>query len=65
MSPQPLATAGQEPSLTTQVQEGVQAGLKSITPQFIIIGILTGAAFAIGAGLINHYVFADKGKKKR
>lgn len=36
------------------------AALRKVTPTLLVVGIATGAAFAIGAGLINHFVFPPK-----
>ena len=42
--------------ITTQIKEG----LHNITPTLIFVGIATGAAFALGSGLIHRYVFKEK-----
>ena len=34
--------------------------VKQITPTLIIIGIATGAAFAIGSGLVTRYLFKGR-----
>lgn len=36
------------------------AALKKITPSLLLIGIATGAAFAIGSGLVSRLVFKDR-----
>ena len=33
----------------------------AITPTLIVVGIATGAAFAIGSGLVSRYLFKDRG----
>lgn len=37
--------------------------LRQVTPTLLLVGIATGAAFAIGSGLVSRYVFSD-GKKR-
>jgi hypothetical protein len=36
------------------------SAIKNITPTLIIVGIATGAAFAIGSGLVTRYLFKGK-----
>lgn len=40
--------------------ETLGAALAKITPTLLIVGIATGAAFAIGSGLINRYFFRGR-----
>lgn len=41
-------------------KESLGDALKRITPTLIIVGIATGAAFAIGSGLIHKYLFKGR-----
>lgn len=57
----PSSTVG---ALTPEKEEEQQnfidhlwAGLRSVTPTLIILGIATGASFAIGSGLVGRYVW--------
>lgn len=34
--------------------------IKNVTPTLLIVGIATGAAFAIGSGLVHRYLFKNK-----
>ena len=56
--PQPPVTPGVEQS-DARFLDRVRAGLRGITPELIIGGIITGAAFAVGAGLVSRYVFGE------
>jgi len=38
----------------------VKAALGKITPTLLLMGIATGAAFAIGGGLVSRFVFRDR-----
>lgn len=37
--------------------------IKHITPTLLLVGIATGAAFAIGSGLVSHFLF-DRGRRR-
>lgn len=58
VTPQPPVTPGVEQS-DARFLDRVRAGLRGITPELIIGGIITGAAFAVGAGLVSRYVFGE------
>lgn len=56
---------GQAPPLDEKEQEergvrAIKSALGSITPTLILVGIATGAAFAIGSGLVHRYVFKER-----
>jgi len=37
--------------------------IKHITPTLLLVGIATGAAFAIGSGLVSHFLF-DRSRRR-
>lgn len=37
--------------------DSVLGALKKITPTLLIVGVATGAAFALGGGLVSHFLF--------
>lgn len=39
--------------------DSIREGLSRITPALILVGIATGAAFAVGSGLVSRYVWRD------
>lgn len=38
-------------------QSSFSQALRQITPTLLIVGIATGAAFALGSGLVSRYIF--------
>lgn len=39
-------------------QEGaIRSAIKQVTPTLILVGVITGASFAIGSGLVSRYLF--------
>lgn len=44
--------------------EDAKAGLKAVTPTLLIVGIFTGAAFAIGSGLVSRYLFSTQRRRR-
>lgn len=38
----------------------MKQALSRVTPTLLFVGIATGAAFAIGGGLVSRFVFRDK-----
>lgn len=61
----PLARFGQltEAQTSKASEQGFLAAFKEITPTLILVGIVTGAAFAIGGGLVARYLFREAGGK--
>jgi hypothetical protein len=56
----PIIGAGISTAETTQEEkQTVWSALKAITPSLIVGGIVTGAAFAIGSGLVSRLIFRD------
>ena len=53
-------TAEQKQEESQALSDKLLAGLKSITPTLLIVGVVTGAAFALGSGLVHRYVFKNK-----
>lgn len=50
-----------EPALQdSALYRDLKTGLHRVTPTLILLGIVTGAAFAVGSGLIDRYVFTKK-----
>lgn len=43
-----------------QMDTSFTAALKQITPTLLLVGIATGAAFAIGSSLVSRYLFRGK-----
>lgn len=68
-SQQPLVAVGQNAASADPTQQPADPNapldwsavdaLKRITPTLLIVGIATGAAFAIGSGLVSRYLFRD------
>ena len=54
---EPAPAAGIEKDLT---KDDFQSALRQLTPSLLIVGIATGAAFAIGSGLVSRYLFTKK-----
>jgi hypothetical protein len=40
--------------------DDIHNALKRVTPSLLLIGIATGAAFAIGAGLVSRLIFNER-----
>ena len=45
--------------------DNIAAGIKQVTPTLLIVGIATGAAFAIGSGIIQYYIFSPKKRGRK
>lgn len=43
-----------------QTEDDFRGALRQLTPSLLVVGIATGAAFAIGSGLVSHYLFPRK-----
>lgn len=41
-------------------KDDFRSALRQLTPSLLVVGIATGAAFAIGSGLVSHYLFPRK-----
>jgi hypothetical protein len=56
------ANAAQPPNApdVTFTLTGLGAALRSVTPTLIVVGIFTGAAFALGSGIVGRYVLSDR-----
>lgn len=37
--------------------QGFRGALMQVTPTLLVVGVATGAAFAIGSGLVSRYLF--------
>lgn len=40
--------------------EGLIHGLKRITPTLLLVGVATGAAFAVGSAIVQRWIFRGK-----
>ncbi len=40
--------------------EDVKTAIKNVTPTLLVVGVATGAAFAIGSGLVGRYLFGGR-----
>lgn len=59
-APGPAPPAPTPAQMVTQDQDTFLAALKKVTPTLLVVGIATGAAFAIGGGIVSHFVFAKR-----
>lgn len=41
-------------------ESGIRSAIKQITPTLILVGIVTGASFAIGSALVSHIFFGAR-----
>lgn len=55
-------TGSQEPQPVQNSDETLMGGLRRITPALILGGIVTGAAFAIGSGIVAKYLFSPRSR---
>ena len=72
-NPHPLVKVGQTAPKPPPAQdpntpecftlENVGAAVGKITPTLIVLWFASGVAFALGSGLIYHYVFSDHKRK--
>jgi hypothetical protein len=60
-APAPLdaATDTAPPAESFSMADLSKAFTHAITPTLLVVGIATGAAFAIGSGLVSKYLFKD------
>jgi hypothetical protein len=52
-----------QPEVTVFSTEGLGKAIKQVTPTLLVVGIATGAAFAIGGALVNRYLFKEDRSK--
>ncbi len=57
--PPRLEVAPTEESFTIS---DIKTAITHVTPTLLIVGIATGAAFAVGSGLVHHFLF--KGRRR-
>jgi len=54
------APAPAPPAETQTNEETLLGALRKITPTLLVVGVATGAAFAIGGGLVSRLVFRSR-----
>ena len=60
--PRPLVTANEaaREEVVSFDLAGIREALARVTPTLLIVGIATGAAFAIGSGLVSRLIFRSR-----